>query len=165
MTSIHPSPAPGREWELGLQSGQVKVALNAAEPWGHHHRLCDSRPGLALGVEAGAPQQNLPPGPVAPCPCWRCYGFWHLEVTLLLCKAPHRVPHPMVPGYVALFFLGTERQGHLAKVIHKGARAHTHTHTHTQNMALTHSDQEEGRTNVSRLRLPGPAFFPIHGSE
>lgn len=69
----------------------------------------------------------------------------------------------MVSGYVALFFLGTERQGHSAKVIYKGA--HTHTHIHTQNVALTHSDQEEGRTNVSRLRLPGPAFFPIHGSE
>lgn len=103
-SDLHPSiSGTWREWELGLQSGQAEVALNAAEPWGHHHRLCDSRAGLALGVETGAPQQNLPPGPVAPCPCWRCYGFWHHEVTLLLCKAPHRVPPPMVPGYVALF--------------------------------------------------------------
>ena len=35
-------------------------------------------------------------------PSWRCYGFWPCEVTLLLCKAPHQVPHPVVPGYVAL---------------------------------------------------------------
>ena len=31
VTSIHPSPAPGREWELGLQSGQAEVALNVAD--------------------------------------------------------------------------------------------------------------------------------------
>lgn len=37
VTSIRPSPAPGREWELGLQSGQAELALNAAEPWGRHH--------------------------------------------------------------------------------------------------------------------------------
>ena len=34
----------------------------------------------------------------------------------------------MVSGYVALFSLGTERQGHSAKVIYKGAHTHTHIH-------------------------------------
>lgn len=72
VTSIHSSLAPGREWELVLQSGQVEAALTAEEPCGHYHLLCDSRARLSLGIEAGAPRQNLHPGPPAPCPCWRC---------------------------------------------------------------------------------------------
>lgn len=72
VTSIHPSLAPGRKWELVLQSGQAEVALTAAEPCGHYRLLCDSRARLSQRIETEAPRQYLPHGPPAPCPCWRC---------------------------------------------------------------------------------------------
>lgn len=149
MTSIHPSLAPGREWELVLQSGQAKVALTAVEPHNHYHLLlCDSRARLSLGIEAEAPSQNLPPGPPAPCPCWRCCESWHCEVTLFA-KHPARrsTPQPLV----MLPFLGTERQGHLAKVIQQG-------HTHTHSLTLTRGDQVR-RTHLARL--PDPLSLPL----
>lgn len=151
VTSIHPSLAPGREWELVLQSGQAKVALTAAEPHGHYHLLlCDSRARLSLGIESEALSQNLPLGPPAPCPCWRCCEAWHCEVTLLFAKHPAKCPTPQ--PLVMLPFLGTERQGHLAKVIQQG-------HTHTHSLTLTHGDQEVRRTHLARL--PDSLSLPL----